>query len=95
MAVMIKIKEPKDPNKMIKLIKGKFKAYRADEYYLKDGIIYLKSNDEATDKVFDKNSDPYFEMTEDEYISVLARQLRANFEKIHRNSLCGAGTRAK
>lgn len=80
---------------MIKLIKGKFAVYRADEYYLKDDIIYLRSNDEATDRVFDKNSDPYFEMTEGEYVSALARRLRASLEKIHRSSLCGAGTRAK
>lgn len=90
MGITINLKAPKDPNKMIKLVKGTFNCYRTDEYYLKDGIIYLKSNNEATDKVFDKNTDPYFEMTEGEYVSAVARQLRAGLEKIHRNSLCGA-----
>lgn len=93
MATMIRIKEPKDLNKMIKLIKGKFAVYHTDEYYLKDDIIYLKSNDEAIDKVFAKNSDPYFEMTEGEYVSALARRLRASLAKIHKNSLCDAASK--
>lgn len=92
MAAMIRIKAPKDPNKMIKLIRGQFANYRADEYYIKenDDKIYLNGNNEAVDRINSGVIDPYFEMTEGEYVSALVRTLDRRLKLIHRNSLCGA-----
>lgn len=92
MAIMISFKQPKDPNKIIKLIKGTFKCWRTDEYFIKenDDKIYSKDSNEAVDRIRSGVIDPYFEMTEGEYVSAVARQLKAGLEKIHRNTLCGA-----